>query len=104
METAETAVKSTDKAGAVSMSPPPPCSACGKPATTKAGLCGECDRRAGETRVEWIPQFKFRDKDQWHAVTGFREYRHDAENDILTISPLGYETRIVKRTITDEVQ
>lgn len=27
METAETTVESTDKAGAVSMSPPPPCSA-----------------------------------------------------------------------------
>ena len=48
METAETTVDTTKDAGAVSMSPPPPCSACGKPATTKAGLCADCDRRAFE--------------------------------------------------------
>ena len=48
METADKTIASGDNGGAVSMSPPPPCSACGKPATTKAGLCGECDRRAFE--------------------------------------------------------
>jgi hypothetical protein len=56
METAETTVKSTDKAGAVSMSFPAPCSVagCDNPAGA-SGLCDRCflDKQGGSV---WQPK------------------------------------------------